>query len=334
MLVLILDLLKRIQLKLKSLITQSDDNISLLTFGLNVTENLVVPANTTLTLTAPGPGQQQKVFQYKNIIIEPGATLTCSHNPFILQASESIVVNGHLNMDGKGGPSNSRNSHSDNNYQTGALNLGTWLNLTAPSLVVGGADVTTESWKKIYTYLKSDNRLNMEFMVTGAGGGNKYSWKKHGKSRSRSHYSHGFANGAKPGNRDNLGGGAGGVLCLLYKKLMYNNKYFTINRIQYMQEIQANGGEYKRHWGQGWAGHNYGGGFMFVVAPKIEVGPAGKISCNASGDCDGSAAFLNLPAQNTSQGKLIYNGGTPVYAGGNDGRGGAGCCIGCDLGEI
>ena len=353
MIVLLLNILKKIQKKLQNLI---NSNANDLVFGLNITEDLVVPAGTTLVLAAPGPGEKQRTFQYRNVTVEEGAVLTAASNPFVLQVTGKLTVNGHLNMDGKGGRCNDNHGHDDSDLESGAKNTGRWLGLTTP---VGrgwcGEDATKDSWNKIFKHLKTENRLNLEFLVTGAGGGNRY--RSGSGSHTSNNFCRGFANGGVPGDTDNLGGGAGGVLCVLYKKLNYKGKYYTTaDNNKYPQNIQANGGLYARHWGQGWKGHNRGGGFMIVSANTIEVGPNGKISCNAGEDGNGPAAFLNLPPQqyyapyplwptvNTSY-RLIYDNGNAKFSyegyspgilffpSNYDRRGGAGVCVGCDLGE-
>lgn len=334
MLVILLNLLRKIYRILDKLVHSKDID---LTFGCNYTEDLYVAAGQTVVLTAPGPGEPQKAFQYNNVTIEEGGVLTAAYNPFILQVNGKLIVNGHLNMDGKGGQGVTSNSHSSWYTQTGALNLGTYTHLDAPYYEKDGGSTPLSTWKTVFNYLLSDHRLDMDFMVTGAGGGNRYGWKRQFKYRTRHHGSYGIANGNCPGRRDWQSGGAGGCLLMVYNSYSNSGPKYYQNGIAYPLNIMANGGITGTPYSQ-WRYHatNHGGGYMYIAASSITVGPKGKITCNNNNECNGTMALMNLPPSQDPRNALVYNNGNPrqLVNDTNGGKlGGGGICLGVDIGD-
>lgn len=333
MLVILLNILRKIHNILNTLVHSKGIDT---TFGCNYTEDLYVAAGQTVTLTPPGPGEPQKTFQYRNVTIEEGGTLTAEYNPFILQVSGTLIVNGHLNMDGKGGRGVTSNSHSSWYTQTGALSTGTYTVLDAPYSEADGASVPLSTWKTIFNYLKSDHRLDMDFCVTGAGGGNRYGWKRLTKYRTRHHGSYGIANGNCPGSRDWQSGGAGGCLLMVFNKYSNSGPKYSYNGQDYPLNITANGGIVGTRYSE-WRYHNtnHGGGYLFIAASSIVVGPKGRITCNNNTEDDGTMALLNLPPSQDRSHPVVYNNGSPYQRNDTNGGkcGGGGVCIGVDIGE-
>lgn len=333
MLAIILNVLRKIYRVLYTLVHSKGIDT---TFGCNYTEDLFVASGQVVTLTAPGPGEPQKIFQYRNVTIEEGGVLTATHNPFILQVSGTLTVNGHLHMNGKGGVGETSNSHSSYYTQSGALNTGTYTILNKPVYDADGASVPISTWQTILNYLKSDHRLDMDFCVTGAGGGNRYGWKRATKYRTRHHGTYGIANGNVPGSRDWQSGGAGGCLLLVYNKYSNKGPKYSYNGQNYPLNITANGGIVGTRYRQWrYKNTNYGGGYLFIAASSIIVGPNGKITCDNNTENNGTMALMNLPPSQDRYHPVVYNNGSPYQRSDNSGGkcGGGGVCIGIDIGE-
>ena len=266
------------------------------------------------------------ILEYRNVTIAEGSDISgTSENdrPFFLKVNGTLMVNGHLHMDGKGGSWNTNTSDNGHVWQEHGLRY--------QPLYPDSVRYNTDNYwlsKNQYIGFKNYGEANpfFDFKVglTGAGCVYKSMHYKHKHRYGYGKWCGSFINsGGIPheGNsRDNewgkynYKGGGGGFLALYYEDL--DNKYGTIFTTESGEKaplnIHANAS-----WYLGPTPYR-GGGMMVIAARHIVIGPNGSITCDGGANADGGCALLNIsPNSNLNNNRLtkqlIFNKGNPYY---------------------
>lgn len=293
--------------------------------------DVVISDGTKSFIEQISPNRNGSIIELGNVIIESnvsvcGLPTNMRNVPFFLKVSGTLIVKGHLHMDGMGASTVNYNESSTNTYtNNGLLTYYKNNSLSNTNLISGFVNESTSctdlNWSILNAYGSSDTFFTLTQGITGAGGcGIRYLGSTRYGVESRSLISGGGNISGLPiptlGN-SSTGGGGGGFLGIYCSSFVNTGGQFTDDLGTYPLSIHANGGT-------GIYNNNqpvYGGGMMVIAARRLIVEPGGSITCDAS-DGNGLMALANRSPNYT---KMMFNNRNPInYT--NQFSGGAGYC--------